>query len=356
MAVRTKAELAGIIAAMIDSGGDPGITAEDLRGVLGDAVDTFPTEAAVNAETDGLGIRVEAVEEGVDHLLAGRLGYVWRYAIGKTQNFVGTDFRHLLLSTHSPYPQLDLPEFSDSDYFGAIAVPLDAPEGNFSTRTYRRRGGPDLHTRRRSERSPGPAQALDNPAVPFALQQRQAVGPRSATAPLAIRALHRGDGGRRGAPGRRRLAPVEQPRSFRPGFSTAARAMSISPCRTAGRRRRTFAPRPGTRPTSSRNFPRAPSGSSPARAVRIKSIRRRLFPPRHIRRWISSCCPSAPASRTGSPRPISLPSTSVSIGARGTSAFLGPWPRARSYTLPGRRQTISRKRTSWPDTRGPAAP
>ena len=87
-------------------------------------------------------VDVPALSGMVVDLQNEKLPYKWRFAINKTQNFVGADFRHLLLSTYSPYRELNLPTYTDSDYFAGIAIPLDAPEGNISTRYYRRREAP----------------------------------------------------------------------------------------------------------------------------------------------------------------------------------------------------------------------
>ena len=102
---------------------------------------------------DGRGIRASQIADvdvpvlstTVDDLKSGRLGYDWRFAVKRSQDFVGDDFVHLLESVSSEFPDLNRPAFAGvNTYFGAVAIPLAAPEAAVE----RVAGLPHRHLRR----------------------------------------------------------------------------------------------------------------------------------------------------------------------------------------------------------------
>lgn len=77
------------------------------------------------SQVDGFG----ELETDVLDLKSGKLGYNWYYAVKNSQDFVASDFTHLLEGASSGFPELDVPAFTDANtYFGAMATPLDVPE------------------------------------------------------------------------------------------------------------------------------------------------------------------------------------------------------------------------------------
>ena len=91
---------------------------------------TFPFNAGKGIRATQIAdVDVPALSTTVDDLKTGRLGYTWRYAIKRGQDFDSDAFVHLLEGASSGFPELVTPAFNDTDtYFGAVAIPLAEPE------------------------------------------------------------------------------------------------------------------------------------------------------------------------------------------------------------------------------------
>ena len=76
-------------------------------------------------------VDVPALHTRVDDIKNQRLGFFWRFAVKRSQDFVEDDFLHLTESSSSEYPELDVPVFAGVfTYFGAIVTPMNEPEAS----------------------------------------------------------------------------------------------------------------------------------------------------------------------------------------------------------------------------------
>ena len=87
---------------------------------------TFPFNGGKGIRASQIAdVDVPVLATNVDDLKTGRLGYTWRYAVRRSQDFTGDDFVHLLESAASGFPELTTPAFAGANtYFGAVAIPL----------------------------------------------------------------------------------------------------------------------------------------------------------------------------------------------------------------------------------------
>ncbi len=91
----------------------------------------FPFNGGRGIRADQIAdVDVPVLARNVDDIMSGRLGYTWRYAIlFRSQSPSEADLVHQMHSASSEFPELTTPEFTQEDtYFGAVAIPLAAPE------------------------------------------------------------------------------------------------------------------------------------------------------------------------------------------------------------------------------------